>query len=668
MALFRRYPILMNMFVAHFACLSLIFLVSWSHAAIPDYYVKFEGSQQDILVQRAAFGSSAKVVSGVLRAAPFDDLYLCAMFDPASAPTIPPVQLPGPVILLVKRGLCSFEEKALAAKKLYGAVGILIFDNLESRYRWNATTQRVGWPVNTLDYECGNGYGTMSKLYLDPPQYDGRLLDPLMDMTLPTSQCNLISPSPCNSQLCLVVGPRKDNTTEFPVCCAWDTPLTMQPDNTLKESPNDVLAAFVTIRQAPQFLDKVGVTVTIDARPTKAWNTSFIFLWLLGVSVEVFATWYSARDYRYFRAKLARMKAKRRKKEDSNEHAGEDSPEDKDADENNTNDRIEEGLGNDPDTFEEEEAAGKEEQHQKGTIDLLRRRLNAFFGGGDKRRREIGQESEAKSENDAEYEDVKMVEQDASLGKEKAETSEAEALHSIPPLRTKDDHDPVFSYERRKKSKSALLQEPMVLYSVPPPSRNKRREAAADEADEQVEGVTDVEDNDELPEASRSSGGAMELKAYHVAIFLVCSSILLLLLFYFHFYYFVIVLYALACAGGVSYLIFSPLLSKIIPRLGEEVVEELNKKVLCCLNGFDVISQGAAYIWAAVWCWYGLSHYRPSENWFFWITMDIFGSCFCIVMLSMLKLNSIKIATVFMVAIFFYGKSFALTSMTTFFC
>jgi signal peptide peptidase-like protein 2B len=77
-----------------------------------------------------------------------------------------------------------------------------------------------------------------------------------------------------------------------------------------------------------------------------------------------------------------------------------------------------------------------------------------------------------------------------------------------------------------------------------------------------------------------------------------------------------------------------------------------------CLNGFDVISQLLGYLWAIVWLWYGLTHYRPSQNWFFWITTDIFGACFCVLALISLKLSNIKIATMLMVAIFFYDIFF----------
>jgi hypothetical protein len=44
-------------------------------------------------------------------------------------------------------------------------------------------------------------------------------------------------------------------------------------------------------------------------------------------------------------------------------------------------------------------------------------------------------------------------------------------------------------------------------------------------------------------------------------------------------------------------------LVRLIPKFGDGVVQELNKSVLCGLNGFDITSQLMGYIWAIVWIW-----------------------------------------------------------------
>ena len=57
-------------------------------------------------------------------------------------------------IVLVPRGQCDFERKALNAQ-LLGADGVVIYNTLESRYNVNETNGIV-WP-NERDYECDNG-------------------------------------------------------------------------------------------------------------------------------------------------------------------------------------------------------------------------------------------------------------------------------------------------------------------------------------------------------------------------------------------------------------------------------------------------------------------------------------------------------------------------------
>lgn len=53
-----------------------------------------------------------------------------------------------------------------------------------------------------------------------------------------------------------------------------------------------------------------------------------------------------------------------------------------------------------------------------------------------------------------------------------------------------------------------------------------------------------------------------------------------------------------------------------------------------------------------------MTHYRPSTNAFFWISIDVFGACFCILMLSMMKLKNIKIASMLLIAVFLYDIFF----------
>ena len=136
------------------------------------------------------------------------------------------------------------------------------------------------------------------------------------------------------------------------------------------------------------------------------------------------------------------------------------------------------------------------------------------------------------------------------------------------------------------------------------------------------------------------------------------SLTLILLYFFPRAYTIIFIIYGIVCAIVTSYLIITPLVDAVIPKLGDSWVEELNKPVMCGCNGFNVTSNLITYIWAGVWIWYGITHYRPQADAFFWITLNIFGACFCTLGLSVLKLTSIKIATMLLVAVFFYDVFF----------
>ena len=140
--------------------------------------------------------------------------------------------------------------------------------------------------------------------------------------------------------------------------------------------------------------------------------------------------------------------------------------------------------------------------------------------------------------------------------------------------------------------------------------------------------------------------------------FVIFASLVLVLLFFFKIYTFVFILYGILCAISIYHLIFNPLVAEVVPKLGTSWVEEFNKPVVCGCNGFSVMSQLFSYIWVGVWIWYGITHYLPQTNAFFWISLNVFGACFCIWSASTLKLTSIKIAVILLVAIFFYDIFF----------
>jgi hypothetical protein len=380
--------------------------------------------------------------------------------------------------------------------------------------------------------------------------------------------------------------------------------MTMQPDATAGDT-SDVVAVFLTIRQTAEFLEYIGSVATIEARPRPAFNASLIFLWIMATAITALASWYPAQEYRIFRAKLAKFQADRDKQNEDKEQASVEVP-----------DEFDVALDDLQDGDEEKDASADE--------DFL--------------------------DEDGDSEDEEANEKDRKKKK-------VWALHSLPPPR------------REKGKNRENASKTWVLYSLPPPEKNKKREKsrpdnASNTANTTSQDETHLEESQEslqadtpLPEAW-TAPSSHELTQWHVMGFVLTASIMLFLLFYFQFYNIVTVLYGFGCAGAVSHLIFGPILVWVIPKFGDDWTRELNKRIMCSLNGFDVTSQMLGFAWAILWLWYGLSHYRPSQNAFFWITLNIFGTCFCILALSMLKLTNIRIATMLMLTVFFYDIFF----------
>ena len=309
------------------SCTSLTFLIilvcfqSYSVlAALPDLVVQFtpnelseSGSsttQNDTSIEffakRAQFGSRDRSLEGLLVQAPDYDPFLCERFSRTNGfATLPPYQKPdkkNSTVMLVPRGECTFERKAYAAKHFYGAKAIMIYDRLGARYTWNETTNRVNFPNAGLDYECANGNAIMYDLALDPPAYNSTQLDPLMGLATDNidmaSVCDLTNTAfqPCESNLCLVTS-HLENSTEYPVCCAWDTPATMPVADDAKDfNTDDILALWVTIRDH-ELLEKSGLlssgsTVSIKTRGSNSnFNVTYIFMWCWGVLVTIFGAW-----------------------------------------------------------------------------------------------------------------------------------------------------------------------------------------------------------------------------------------------------------------------------------------------------------------------------------------------------------------------------------------
>lgn len=596
-----------------------------------------------LYVKRAAFGSTDDV-KGELVLAPSDDPYLCEMYNTTRNETSQ--KFPKPThdtVILAARGHCTFERKAHAAKHMYGAKAILIYDELSARYNFegNDTSGKVLYPIPKWDYDCLQGSNTINEsIPLDPPAYNGSVLDPLMDMTkADTSICTLQEGrQTCESQLCLAIS-RIPNSTLYRVCCAWDVPLTMPKANDTKElDTDDIVALFLTIRQGQEITnnDLLGRQVLIKSRG-QVFNITYLFMWGLGTVVVAGASWYAASDYRSFGIKLAAYKerinrnAVRNTQEQNRPHQVIVSDDRVDVTSNETGSTV-----------------AKVKNHKRSSNDLAHdiERDDSHF---------CYESNDSSQKKQSRTKQKKTPDQHNTSHKRKGGTKDQEviSLHSIPPSRTQNQTDnssaesrPVFVLNFRRDTGD---------YSGEDRNTRRSHQLAANNQ------PLDNADEAELPELPVRESGRMkafEMNQWHVLIFIVTASLLLILLFFFQFYTVIFVIYGIGCAGAISYLVFNPFVTWFFPKFGDEVVEEMNKKVICGLNGFDVTSQLAAYVWAAIWIWFGITKYRPETNPFFWLSMDLFGICFCFVTMSILKLNSIKIATLLMVAIFLYDIFF----------
>jgi len=625
----------------------------------------------EFLVRRAQFGSRKRFLEGTLVRPPNYDFFLCERYrtnievdrnGKVGIVTLPPYQKPddkNSTIMLVPRGECSFQRKAYAAKHFYGAKGIMVYDRLGARYTWNETTDRVNFPQAMLDYECGNGNSMMHNLALDLPAYNGTELDSLMglrtkipekpattiakkstaktsntdfDFNL-TTACDLTNTAlnPCDSNLCLVAS-HLENSTEYPVCCAWDTPVTMPLADDAKDlNTDDILSVWVTIRQSELIFQSdvlhFGSTVTIEARGSNhAFNTTYILMWIWGTLVTTLGAWYAAGDYRRFDLKLKRYIENEEQKETSDHDHNLCRPHRKKIDK----------LNNQSISGNQEQVSLKKNlnsNEKRGKFNLDRSKIDLERG-----------ERNFQDEIDDRFasEDVRTT------NRSKKQIRNIKA-------------------NKEKTQKPKQNQEVWSLRSLPPPERKSKQKSLPNGNNVRLGSNTNQSNTEEVVgnEASkipaRESGTItpFEMTHWHVASFIVMASLTLIFLFFFpQIYNIVFAMYGIGCAGAISYLIFNPFVATVIPKFGDSWVEEFNKPVICGCNGFSITSQLIAYIWCGVWIWYGITHYRPETNTFFWISLNILGACFCILCLSMLKLTSIKIATMLLAAIFFYDIFF----------
>jgi len=153
---------------------------------------------------------------------------------------------------------------------------------------------------------------------------------------------------------------------------------------------------------------------------------------------------------------------------------------------------------------------------------------------------------------------------------------------------------------------------------------------------------------------------SIELTGYHALGFIVFSATGLLVIFFLKIYSFVKVMYAISCCNAMVQVIFIPLFSRIFRKLNiqDRVAFDTHICEIGIVAYSDLLATLTSYGLGTVWIIIAFMERHPSEITFFWVMQDIMGACVCITFLSVIKLNSIRVASLFLIAAFFYDIFF----------
>eukprot|EP00752_Nemacystus_decipiens_P009947 g8870.t1 len=183
----------------------------------------------------------------------------------------------GGFVLLVERGNCFFDEKALAAQEA-GAEGLVVMNSVEGIYQDKTAA------TDKYDYECSNGEGWVKDL-----------AEPLWNPTNTDEAC--WSNDACDSGVCVVTN-ETDSNLGTKVCCAWDLYITMYSSAAETASKISIPSVYVTMKDGEALKDAGEVDVELFNRPRSYINLSSFLLWGLGVATVVWSSVKSGDDLR----------------------------------------------------------------------------------------------------------------------------------------------------------------------------------------------------------------------------------------------------------------------------------------------------------------------------------------------------------------------------------
>jgi len=481
------------------------------------------------------------------------------------------------VVMLVPRGVCSFERKALSAQRL-GASSIIIYGTLASRYSLNATTNEIIYPIDRNDYDCNRASASIpaSALSFDPAPYNAKVDDAVLSGSAEGGNLCAVGndrfKEMCPSQRCLLTGetdiigrgrqlqqqqqPQEDSISLMKACCAWDFPIWLYADAELQKTtsiePVEIPGVYVTMEQGDLLIQHIMssptvifTTITMYRRYAPDYNLSGLVIWALGVFVAGLAAYLSASDYRNARKNLALGRAN----QDANSALG--------------------------------------------------------GGGGD-----IGSSS--------------------GDGQSK--------------LRNRSNSPDTRNGDNTNTTNTALSDE----------DQQQQQTEVYRNGYERVGGATAQRST------SRQTEETLELTESHALGFVFFSAAGLLTLFYLKIYSFVKVMYGFSCCNAMVTVIFGPLYSRIFRKF--RVRDSVAFSTATCEIGVvtytTLLAAITSYSLGAVWMYIAFTVHHPDSITFFWVMQDVMGACVCITFLSVIKLNSIKVATMLLIAAFFYDIFF----------
>jgi len=196
-----------------------------------------------------------------------------------------------------------------------------------------------------------------------------------------------------------------------------------------------------------------------------------------------------------------------------------------------------------------------------------------------------------------------------------------------------------------------------------PPATDQQQEQSLGEEQQQQQ-----QQQTPTPRASNrvsANPNTFELNVWHAALFVIFASALLLLLFYFKFYKAFTVVYGIGASGPMANLLFLPsykLLSKTVFGTKSMWWDRPITSKLEEVTWLAAMAYASAYAVCAGWIYVAFTHNEPALNTFYWIVQNTMGACLTIIFLSVILLNSIKVATVLLVVVFIYDIFFVFLS------